>query len=138
VTATLAAPSPSPQLVTISDRQLVQLADLIADRLRPAAAEPARLVTAAELAALLDCDQKTVYRRADELGAIRVGRAVRFDPERALAAAEKGGPREPSERSEAPETPAGTGRKRPTRKPEQRSGYPLLPIGPGRRPREGR
>jgi hypothetical protein len=68
--------------------QLEQLADLIAERLaRPASGVQARtLLTAPQLAATLDVDVKSVYRHADELGAIRVGRHLRFDAAVALAA----------------------------------------------------
>ena len=77
-------------MITLDPDQLDQLADLIAARL---GAPPANvvvrateLVTAEELAVLLKVDNKTIYRHADRLGAIRVGRRMRFDPAKALDA----------------------------------------------------
>ncbi len=63
--------------------QLEQLASLIADRLAQQNTI-AQLVTAEELALMLKVDAKSIYRHADQLGAIRVGRALRFDPAKAL------------------------------------------------------
>jgi excisionase family DNA binding protein len=76
--------------ITLDPDQLERLADLIAVRLESLPAElvaPATdLLTAEELAAQLKVDTKTVYRHAARLGAIRVGRRLRFDPAKALDA----------------------------------------------------
>jgi hypothetical protein len=69
----------------LDDDQLEQLAGLIAERLAHAShLQTPTLLTAPALAAMLDVDVKSVYRHADELGAIRVGRHLRFDPAVAL------------------------------------------------------
>jgi hypothetical protein len=74
---------------------LERLAELIADRLagRQLPAESSRLVDAATLADLLGVTRATIYERADDLGAIRLGdgpRArLRFDAEQARAALSK-------------------------------------------------
>jgi len=85
--------------VTLSDQQLAQLADLIAERLRTTTDPPPspagdrcakRLVTAAELAAELGVARGFVYEHRDELGAIRLGTGpkapLRFDVESAKRA----------------------------------------------------
>lgn len=97
------------------------------DRPQDAAREA---LTAAELAARLGVAVKTIYRHADELGAIRVGRCVRFDPDRALAAWSAGLPaREQSLRSED----AGSGIAKRTaaagRRAPAESHCQLLPVG---------
>src|SRR5665213_3802910 len=49
----------------------------------PVHAEPASVphyVTAEVMAGLLGVSTKSIYRHADELGAVRIGRAIRFDP----------------------------------------------------------
>ena len=46
---------------------------------------PLRLLDADALAATLGCSRGWVYRHADELGVVRVGRALRFDLEVVLA-----------------------------------------------------
>jgi hypothetical protein len=102
--------------VRLDDDQLVALADLIAERLRHAEASTS-LLSAAELADRLGVSVKSVYARADDLGAIRVGRSVRFDPARALIA-----------RPPAPASPAAP--TRPRRRRRASSG-PLLPIRGG-------
>jgi hypothetical protein len=111
--------------VRLADEQLVELADLIADRLRsPAGTQP--LVSAAELAERLGVDLKSVYRHSEQLGAIRVGRRLRFDPARAISA---WGSREGSGRSQPPETPIATGRKATRRRASSAADCPLLPVG---------
>jgi hypothetical protein len=75
--------------ITLADDQLEQLADLIAARLAGAndiVAPATDLVTAEQLATQLAVDTKTIYRHAQRLGAIRVGRRLRFDPAKALDA----------------------------------------------------
>lgn len=79
-------------LVTLTDHQLEQLADLIAARVAPldAEKEDGRLVDAQALGGLLGVDRRFVYQHADELGGLRLGEGskprLRFDPERARAA----------------------------------------------------
>lgn len=88
------------------------------------------LLTAAELAEHLAVDVKSVYRHADELGAVRVGRRLRFDLERALAAwPTQTGSREPSERSQPPGTPAVMGGIAPRRRKSTTAHCQLLPVG---------
>jgi hypothetical protein len=75
--------------ISLADHQLERLADLIAARLADpptSVAGATDLVTADELARILRVDQKSIYRHAEQLGAIRVGRRLRFDPAKALAA----------------------------------------------------
>lgn len=84
--------------VTLTDEQLDRLADALADRiatrlvdrLTPPASSAPRLVDAAELAEVLGVKRNTVYRLADELGAVRLGAGararMRFDVETARAA----------------------------------------------------
>jgi len=112
--------------MTLAPAQLEQLADLIADRLRSSSDAPSTLVGAPELAAQLGVDAKSVYRHADELGAIRVGRRLRFDPEKALTA---WGARDSSERPQAANTPAATGRNGVRRRASSASHCQLLPVG---------
>lgn len=70
----------STEPITLADEQLERLAELIAARLQPSAPKPAAYVTAEELAVILAVDKKTIYRNADQLGAVRAGRRLRFDP----------------------------------------------------------
>jgi hypothetical protein len=129
-------------VVTLSDAQLAALAALVAERLREApdtAAAPQGgrvepLVGADELAARLRVHRRSIYRHARALGGVRVGRAWRFDLERALAAwAEQEGDRLTSGRSQAAESPVDTGRNGPRRgrvKGRQCQLVPdLLPVG---------
>ena len=130
--------------ITLSEAQLEVLADLIAARLRSgretppqlSVTEPAsrhdwpRLASARELARRLDVDVKSIYRHADELGAIRVGRRLRFDPDRALAAWPISvDSRECSERSQTPKAPVTTGGKRARRRTPKAPHCRLLPVG---------
>jgi hypothetical protein len=107
-------------VVELSPAQLEHLADLLADRLRPPST--AQLVTATELAERLGVDPKTVYRHADDLGAIRVGRRLRFDPETALA-------RYVSVRSQPAESRTETGKTRGRRSAANAGHCQLLPVG---------
>jgi hypothetical protein len=66
--------------------QLELLAERIAHHLRKHESRAGELLTAAQLADTLGVDVKTVYRHAAELGAIRIGRRLRFDPVIAPAA----------------------------------------------------
>jgi hypothetical protein len=77
-------------VVTLSEAQLDQLADRIADRLRASSPPVHRLVDAQRLADALGVRRATVYEHADELGAIRLGGGskprLRFDLEKAQEA----------------------------------------------------
>jgi hypothetical protein len=108
------------------------IAERVAERLRPAEASPrpAELVDARTVAQALGVSDKSVYRHAAELGAVRVGRRLRFDIARALASWPAGeGDRFPSERSQPPRSPA----KKPTSSNRQGSSDAahcrLLPVG---------
>lgn len=83
------------------------------------------LVDAATMARLLGVSRATVYARADELGAIRVGKGkrarLRFDPSRLTGGAQ----------GEAPSTETRTRRRR-SRKSPQEAKAGLLPIHQGR------
>ena len=103
--------------VRLDPDQLQELGEIIAHELRGAAPGPAgRSLTAAQLADHLEVDVKTVYRHADELGAKRIGRGLRFDPAVASAA----WPPEPSH---------GEPRRAPTPRRAAASTTELLPIG---------
>jgi hypothetical protein len=87
-------------------------------------------VDARTVAHALDLDLKSIYRHADQLGAVRVGRRLRFDLDRALRSWSSGeGDRCPSEGSQPLETPA------PKPTPDSRQRLPgathcrLLPVG---------
>lgn len=77
-------------VMTLSEAQLDQLADRIADRLRTSTPRASRLVDAQTLAEALGVRRETVYAHADELGAIRLGDGskprLRFDMETAREA----------------------------------------------------
>lgn len=109
----------------MTERELEQLADLVADRLAdrllPLLADRAPgLVDAATLAAALGVSRDTIYANADKLGAVRIGNGarprLRFDVDRASEAFEP-----------APAVPAAPApaRRRKARPPS----VPLLPIG---------
>jgi hypothetical protein len=122
----------SAEPVVLAPESIAALADAVAERLRaPADVEPApALLTAPELAERLAVDPKTVYRNADLLGAIRVGRALRFDLDRALTAwAIEPGSRDTSGRSLPATTAAATGRKASRPKAKTGSHCQLLPVG---------
>lgn len=111
-----------------------EVAELLAESRVGAENEtPRRFVDAATLARLLGISRATVYARADELGAIRVGRGkrarLRFDPARSLGAPSSNG-----------NGAAGTGsRRRPkARKSAQGAAPNLLPIRGGRSRLPGR
>lgn len=77
-------------VITLSEAQLDQLADRIAQRLRTRPPHGPRLVDAQTLADALGVRRETVYAHADELGAIRLGGGskprLRFDLEAARMA----------------------------------------------------
>ena len=95
----------------------------------PTEAEPraAGLVDAATMARLLGVSRATVYARADELGAIRVGSGkrarLRFDPSRLTA----NGPDKTDQRATSTRT-----RRRQSKKSPQGTNRNLLPIRGGR------
>jgi DNA-binding MurR/RpiR family transcriptional regulator len=103
------------QLDELAARTARHLAALLIDAPNP---RPA-LLTAAELAAELGVDVKTVYRNADSLGAIHVGGARRFDPAvaRSVRSAQ---PLDKAQRDDQPHRVA-TRRSKPARE--------LLPVG---------
>lgn len=76
--------------VTLSEAQLDQLADRIADRLRNGTQRGRQLVDAQTLADELGVRRETVYAHADEFGVIRLGEGpkprLRFDLETAREA----------------------------------------------------
>ena len=82
--------------ITLAPDQLLELADLVAERLSRCAATQLveraerRLVSAGELSRQLGIDRSWVYANADALGARRVGNGprprLRFDLDEALAA----------------------------------------------------
>lgn len=109
-------------VIELTDASLERLADLLAERLQTPRAT-AVLVTAAELADKLGVDPKTVYRHADELGAVRVGRRVMFDSSIEAASRYAG------MRSQAVEPPAVTGRKKNRKRASESADCQLLPVG---------
>jgi hypothetical protein len=118
--------------VVLTDAQLDQLAEGIADRLRIADISlPSReLVDARTVAQTLDVDVKSVYRHSTELGAVRVGRRLRFDLDRALRSWPSGeSDRCPSERSQPPETSAPTPTPGARQRPPGTAHCQLLPVG---------
>jgi hypothetical protein len=116
-------PPDQADLVEAVARRVVELLD---ERERPAARQ---LVDATGLAEVLGIARSTVYEHADELGAFRMGdgprAAVRFDPERALAAWTA---RDRSERSEATDLPPVRASGRRRRRAAGRSDGDLLPV----------
>lgn len=89
---------------------------------------PGRLLTAAEVAAMLGVRREVVYARQRELGAVRIGDGpkarLRFDPAKVTAALaprqETAGPPPPRPRGRRASGPA-----RPALSP---AGRPLLPV----------
>jgi hypothetical protein len=112
------------------DGLVERLADAVAERLwQDTSTGSAMLLDAAALAQRLQIDVKTVYRHAEDLGAIRVGRALRFDLGRALAAW-NGEPSAGDHRreSQAAPTPAAPGSNGTRRRPADAGHCQLLPI----------
>jgi hypothetical protein len=105
-----------------------RVAELLAEQAPDTPADLRRLIDAAAVARLLGVSRATVYAKADELGAIRVGggkRArLRFDPMRIVARA--------STESNESQNPIRHRRRRSSR----RANAELLPIV-GRRTRSG-
>jgi hypothetical protein len=92
---------------------------------RPSSGSSHGLVDAATMARLLGVSRATIYARAEELGAIRVGKGkrarLRFDPSHLTGGSQ----------SEAPSTEPRTRRRR-SRKSPQETTAGLLPIRGGR------
>ena len=105
--------------LALAPGDLERLAHMIADRLTDRPPAPPRIVGVRELARILDVSPDAVYRHAGELGAIRVGSAVRFDVADALERARTAATPPP------PAPPAVTTRRRRTR---TAGAVPLLPI----------
>lgn len=89
---------------------------------------PSSLVDAESVAALLSVSRDWVYAHADDLGAVRIGGGprgrLRFDRDRALAAATPSSTRKGSQRAKPPSA----GRSRRRGEPVAGSGATLLPI----------
>ncbi len=116
----------TPGELVLRDDQLLELAELVAERLAERLMgddPPGALIDAAEVARRYGKSRAWAYDHAIELGAIRIGRQLRFDPkvvERALLA------KNPEEANRAPVAPA-----RARRRPEDTrtaSGAPLLEV----------
>jgi hypothetical protein len=103
-----------------------QVVELLENRWPHAVGQLPRLVDAATLARLLGVSRATVYARAEELGAIRMGDGkrprLRFDPERIMGTAAAGDHRR-SDTESRPHPPRG--------KASLRSAVALLPIKGG-------
>jgi len=100
--------------VTAGD--LERLADLIADRLTDRPPAPPRIVGAADLAAIFGVSRDAIYEHADDLGALRIGGALRFDVADAIERAR-------TTATPPPAPPAVT-----TRRRRSRTAVELLPI----------
>jgi len=74
--------------MTLDRDDIDAVAQRVVELLEDEAAKPGRLVDAATAARLLGVSRATVYAKADELGAIRVGKGkrarLRFDPARMI------------------------------------------------------
>lgn len=119
-------------VVTLSDAQLDRIAERVAEHLRPSevSGPPAGLVDAPTVAQALGVSVKSIYRHAAELGAVRVGRRLRFDLARALAIWPNGeDDRCPSERSQPPRSPAKTPTSGARQTPLPTAHCRLLPVG---------
>jgi hypothetical protein len=123
----------------LTPRELL-LADAIAERVAEHlradddASRPPRslrLVDARTVAQALDVNLKSIYRHADKLGGVRVGRRLRFDLNRALRSwPSNEDDRCHSEKSQPPRSPVDK------RSSSARQGTPddtLLPVGRGNR-----
>ena len=103
-------------------------AEILLDALDQRAHEQHALVDAKTIAAVLGVSRDHVYRNADRLGAIRVGGALRFDPDRVTS-------RSTSRRSPDVEAPGKQDKPERPRGPRSRVGarqvptVPLLPVG---------
>jgi DNA-binding transcriptional MocR family regulator len=116
-------------VLTLSDAQLVQLAERLAENLRGKQPPATRLVDASELAKALGVSRETVYEYAAALGARRIGEGprgrLRFDLNAALEAWTH---RSVREGSAARESPARAGNAPARGRRRKGSGEQLLPI----------
>jgi DNA-binding transcriptional ArsR family regulator len=108
--------------------------ELLGERETP---QPGRspLVSAGQLAEALGVARDTVYRHAEELGAVRLGpdgprsehggRRLRFDIDQAIAAWSA---RQAGEESQTPDPPATAGGSSRSRRRGSASRVPLLPV----------
>jgi hypothetical protein len=112
-------PGHAPERRTGDDDLRLTVADIAAllDALAAHVQAP-QVVGVRELAQILGVDPATIYRRADELGASRIGSALRFDVNEALGRTRRGALDAPSKAS-AP---------RRKRRRATRSSAPLLEI----------
>jgi hypothetical protein len=120
------------ELAAVEREDIELLAQRVADLLAAQAMESrqmGQLVDAAAVARLLGVSRATVYAKADELGAIRIGSGkrarLRFDPARIVAG-------HLAANTDQNTTP----RRRPSRRRSKRPNSELLPIR-GRRNRTG-
>lgn len=97
--------------VRLDPESVEEIARRVVQLLGSDAAPPPELVDAAELARRLGVSRDAIYGHADELGAVRVGNRLRFDP--AVV----------SERRSAPKPSIPKPRRR-----APRSGVALLPV----------
>jgi hypothetical protein len=122
--------------LVLSDVQLVELADLVAERLAgrvcgvlPVGAATRRLVDANELAAILNVTPATVREHAADLGGVRIGDGARprwrFDADLALTAWTA---RYTSESSHESKSPVSVGVRRRARRTSMGNGVALLPV----------
>ena len=119
----------------LADRIADRLAARIADELRRQLAAP-ELINAGEAARMLGLTRGAIYRRARQLGGMRVGNGPnapwRFDRERLLAAMDTcSAGRESAEQSgEADRPPVRASRRRTSaaHDGDQGCGFPLLPV----------
>lgn len=99
-----------------------RVAELLAEGIEESRGRPGELVDAAAVARLLGVSRATVYAKADELGAIRVGNGkrarLRFDPARIVA----NGP------TVSPESARTARHRQRSRRSMQRPNSNLLPI----------
>jgi excisionase family DNA binding protein len=115
--------------VRLTDGEIQQIAERLVELL-PRHVSGERLIDAAEVARRLGISRSTVYEKAEELGAVRIGQGrrarLRFDPQRVVT--------QLAARSGAPVSPA-LGARRPaaTRRRKRRAldGAGLLPIRGG-------
>jgi hypothetical protein len=121
-------------MATVEPDDLDHLAERIAELLANQAMESrqmGQLVDAAAVARLLGVSRATVYAKADELGAIRIGNGkrarLRFDPARIVAG-----------RVAAATDQKATQRRRPSRRGSKSPNSGLLPIQGRRSPVRGR
>lgn len=113
---------------------LAELARLVADELaerlgdQPGDATRARWLSASEVATMLGINRDAVYRRADELGAKRIGSGpkarLRFDADAVTAALSACS----ASRDSLSQDPPQQQRSRPRRATAAGNAFPLLPV----------